>query len=128
MTTKIQKGEFAGAVSFVVALTFMLFVGWAMAGCNDGCGFGSGSCIGIGEPQPEPTCAEQVTDECVPEVIAEFCPEQEVVTVTEVVEVIVEVVVEVEVEGECPDVVEVECDLTVPVGHRPIECRGKGHE
>lgn len=127
----VDKTEIFATGGFIFSLVFALLVASGLVGCNPGCGIGSGSCIGIDDPQDPlpPTCAEQVTDECVPEVIAEFCPEAEVVTVIEYVEVevVVEVVVEVEVEGECPDVVEVECDLTVPVGHRPIECRGKGH-
>ena len=86
-----------------LALAFMLLawaaiLGTLVSGCD-------GNHI-IGE---EPTCVELVTDECVPEIIEEFCEPVE----------------------ECDvDVVETDtdtCDLTVPVGHRPIECRGKGH-
>ena len=142
-----------------LALAFIC-IAWAaifgLSGCNTGCGPGSGSCIGIGEPQPEPTCAELVTDECVDEVVAEFCPDAEVVTVEVPVDGPTHCVLEgdlcwrgqylngawkyvqypcdLQPTPECPDVDVVEpdegedtCDLTVPVGHRPIECRGKGH-
>jgi hypothetical protein len=50
-----------------------------------------------------------VPDECIEDVTVEVCPD-----------------------ATCPDVVIIEtdtdvCDLSVPVGHRPIECRGRGH-
>ena len=146
MSTKIQKGEFTGAVTFIFALTFMLFVGWALSGCSSDCGGGafSGSCVGIGEPQPdELVCRTIEVDQCFAvqcgyafgtpdvEIVANelFCPEDYLTcdyTCTNTVEVCDE-----PVECEEPDVVEPGddgyCDLSVPVGHRPIECRGKDH-
>jgi len=98
---------------------FAMVVLLSLPGCNDGCGFGSGSCIGIGEPQPEPEPTCEVSDECVGEVILDLCPP------VEEPEACPPPRVEVIVVYADPDTEE--CDLTIPVGHRPIECRGKDH-
>jgi hypothetical protein len=106
----VSRSEWVGFFGFFASLVLAgLLSVWALA-----CEHGSLSYID-GEP---PTCVELVTDECVPEVVAEFCD----VTHCEIVVV-----------TECPDVDVVEtdtdtCDLSVPVGHRPIECRGRDHD
>jgi hypothetical protein len=122
-----------------------------------GCG---GSNIPIGE---EPTCTDLVTDECVPEVIEEFCSTQS--TPEELLTLHVEQYERgfedgvASVEFECPDgyiclsradfdeystgICEyceerADCEEATwtcadfedgrPNGHKPKECRGKGHE
>jgi len=68
-----QKGELAASVGFTLALTFALLVAaLGLSGCNRGCDNAFGSCIEIGEPQPEPDVCF-VEDECIEDVIAEFC-------------------------------------------------------
>ena len=129
---------------FLLSACFLLavaLVATLLSGCD-------GNHI-IGDP---PTCVELVTDECAPEVVAEFCddcglaywdghrdgyqtgrcsvdpclPGCPTIIVGQPV-----VVCDEEPDEDCDvDVVETDtdtCDLTVPVGHRPIECRGKGH-
>lgn len=85
---------------------------------------------------PEATCVELVTDECVPEVIAEFCEDCETCETCETCEVCetcetCPVVIECEVCEVCP----APCyeppfcdsyDETTPRGHLPKECRGNG--
>jgi len=128
MSKKTQVRPFLLSACFLLAVALIATL---LSGCNDDCGPGFGSCIEIGDEPEAPTCAELVTDECVPEVIEAFCPEAD----------------DRYAEGyragftaaqeqdthECPepDVVEPGddgyCDLSIPVGHRPIECRGKDH-
>ena len=111
-----------------LALAFMLLawaaiLGTIVSGCD-------GNHI-IGDP---PTCAALVTDECVPEVIEEFCEEPPPICYTrdEAREHDRRLCLTCMNNVVCDDVDVVEtdtdtCDLSVPVGHRPIECRGKGH-
>ena len=117
---RITKTEAFATACYVASIVFAIILAASFSGCGgcDDSAFG-GSCIGIGdEPVEEaPTC--EVTDECVGEVVLDLCPPV------------------VEAEACPPPRVEViivyadpdtdECDLTVPVGHRPIECRGKDH-
>jgi len=92
-----------------LALAFMLLawaaiLGTLVSGCD-------GNHI-IGE---EPTCVELVTDECVPEIIEEFCEPAEECETCEVCE------------DQCVE--PVDCDDYpdwIPRGHLPKECRGKG--
>lgn len=57
----LRRGELVGFFGFGAALLAVLLLAW-VAGC--------GSNIPIGEA---PTCVDLVTDECVPEVVEEFC-------------------------------------------------------
>ena len=61
---EVKRGELTGFFTFAAAILFAFLVTW-VAGCG-------GSNIPIGD---EPTCADLVTDECVPEVVEEFCEE-----------------------------------------------------
>ena len=95
-----------------ITLALMLAI-WASA-CGNACG-GLGSCIEIGEEPEPPTCTELVTDECVEEVIEEFCPPPRVIVVPPrgcEPEVLV-------------DVYRTDCEFFAdrPAGHRPKECR-----
>jgi len=115
--------------TFLTASLFLLGCGWlaiALAGCD-------GNHI-IGEEYGDLECRTISVDQCfavqcgyglLPHLTADseivanelFCPEDYFYC-------------DEPVECEEPDVVETdtdECDITVPVGHRPIECRGKGH-
>lgn len=96
-------------------------------GCNDGRNHGSNIPI-----NPEPTCVELVTDECVPEIIEEFCEDCETCETCEVCEVC-EVCETCEVCEICTCPEPPECyeppfcdyyDETTPRGHLPKECRG----
>ena len=91
------------------------------------------SCDGnhiIGD-EPDPCFVEA---ECVDTVVEELCPECEI-DCTDWARLSYERGLEDGAASvtcdECDvDVVETDtdtCDLSVPVGHRPIECRGKGH-
>ena len=139
---------------FLLSACFLLavaLIATILSGCGSTCD-GLGSCIPIGEEPEPPTCVEQVTDECVPEVIEEFCPDTGLAywdgyrdgiqrgrcSVDPCLEGCPRIIVDLPVVNcdeppvdECdPVIVETEddtCDLTVPVGHRPIECRGKDH-
>lgn len=113
----IERGEITGAIGFIAGLAFVLFLAVVFAGCGSACG-GLGSCIEIGdEPEEAPSC--EVADECVGEAILDLCPpvvEPEACPAPTVQVIVVYADPETD-----------ECDLTVPVGHRPIECRGKDH-
>jgi hypothetical protein len=107
------------------------------AGVFVGCDHGSN--IPIGE---EPTCVELVTDECVPEVIEEFCEEctsETDITLREAAAyrrgfAAGVASVECEVCEVCPDPPVCDeppfCDTygdDVPRGHLPKECRGNNN-
>lgn len=63
----IKKSELWAGFTYIAAIFVVLgMVSW-LSGC--------GSDILL--PGEAPTCVEQVTDECVPEVVAAFCPEAE---------------------------------------------------
>lgn len=57
---------FLVAAGFLGLVAFIAVVLSSFAGCNDGRNHGANIPI-------DPTCVELVTDECVPEVIEEFC-------------------------------------------------------
>jgi hypothetical protein len=120
---------------FLLSACFLLLVALiaiTLSGCNSECGNGLGSCIEIGEEPAEPDVCF-VEDECVDTVVDEFCE------VTECEDRFAEgyragfTAAQEQDTHECPepDVVEPGddgyCDLSVPVGHRPIECRGRDH-
>ena len=115
-----------------LAFAFVLLCWAGILGLNYGCS----SNLPL-PPGPEaPSC--DVADECVDEVIDEFCTFPPSGTVclepgrfTDELERAFQRGVD---SVECPDVDVVEpgddgyCDLSIPVGHRPIECRGRDHE
>lgn len=125
---------------FIFGVPLLCLVLALLTGCGDTCG-SFGSCIEIHE---EPTCAELVTDECVDEVTAEFCPAPVLCPPVRVEEPAVDdshCVLEGDLcwRGQYINgnwkYVRVECDIQpsdcdsygddVPRGHLPIECRGQ---
>ena len=75
----VERGELFAAFSLVVSIGVVLAVASFAAGCGGGSKISVGDCEDFPDAEycQEPSCVEQVTDECVPEVVEEFCAECE---------------------------------------------------
>lgn len=108
------------ALAFIV-IGWVAIIAVSLSGCL-------GSNIPIGE-EPD---ACFVPDECVETVVDEFCsPAVDCSDAERLIEQLRSESRAAQARAQrCEDAVVTDtdtCDLTIPVGHRPIECRGRGH-